>query len=610
MTREKHSGSVKEVIREKCVPISALMQLHTQCQLRQLSVAIVLSKEKIWSDVMQYPGPNRGREERDRRFTAGIQNTTSTIPGTRNTSSRVLGQGVPPFPPPFGDVPLAHLPVREFDEQRPALTLNILLRQTGLGIKVRFLVALILIAIIPAILLVLLLGDPTGQEQRTSLGQALQLQADGQANALNQAFATRQQTVSTLAGRPLLSQLVSGTADPALGQVVLQTAQQSDTASLAWCLVRPDGTISASGDPAGRLVGLQLSQIKLVSHPGQLVEFVQSHSRGTSSSGLLLSDDPHIAGGWLALASRVSRSPSSSQGSVLLALFSLQKVTQGLVDTSKSLNGQVSILLDSQNRVIAHAGQLTAGQKAFAPGPQSLQTLPLGQATSTIVKNDPLTGQNDAAIGAAVTALNGHYFLLAPQDTSLAPSSRIFFAGRNTPLLLLAIIVAVVLVATWVALPIVRPIRRATREIGHTTEEVRRLAVDARRIAQDHSLGTAILSGTNRKLSSRRQSIIRDSLLIAQTCDALLPRLQFVQTLVRASTNRQAIEALQVVVQGITQVKETATSTAKSWETDTSLSQLDSAMESAREISEQFLGAGQQLEQDAQQLEVAARTLL
>ena len=166
------------------------------------------------------------------------------------------------------------------------------------------------------------------------------------------------------------------------------------------------------------------------------------------------------------------------------------------------------------------------------------------------------------------------------------------------------------LVATWVALPIVRPIRRATREIGHTTEEVRRLAVDARRIANDHSLGTAILSGANRKLLSRRQTIIRDTLLIAHTCDALLPRLQFVQSIVRAAGNRQAFEVLQVVVQGITQMKETATSTATGWERDTSLNQLDTAMESAREISGQFLDAGHQLEQDANQLELAARTLL
>ena len=526
------------------------------------------------------------------------------------TSSEVLSSRATPFPPPPSPSPLDPLPNREFDEQRPALTLQILLRQTGLGIKVRFLVALILIAIIPAIVLVFLLGDPTGQEQNASLGQALQLQAQGQGTALNQAFAARQRTVSTLAARPLFSQVLAGTTDPAFGQTVLQTAQQTDPASIAWFMVNANGTVFATGDSSSRPSVLQLAQTRVVSRPAQLVEFAQTLSRGGPTTAFLLNDDPRIPGGWLAVGSRVSRSPSLAQSGVLLAVFSLHKVTQGLIATSKSVNGQVSLLLDGQNRIIAHAGQLSPGQKAFASGPQSLQTLPLDQALPLLVNDDPLTGQNDAVVGTAVPALNGRYLLLAPKDTLLAPSSRTFFAGRNTPLLLLAIIVAVVLVATWVALPIVRPIRRATREIGNTTEEVRRLAVDARRIAKDHSLGTAILSGTNRKLLSRRQSIIRDTNLIAHTCDAILPRLQFVQSSVQGVASRQVVEALQVATQGIAQVKETATATATSWERDTSLNQLDRAMESAREISEQFLGAGQQLEQDAENLDVAARTLL
>ena len=578
-------------------------------QLRALSNVLVFSQEKRWRETMQYSGPERKGEEQNRRFPTMDRNTPPTFTDTR-IASGVSGYGATPFPRP-SDMPLSEsLFNREFDEQRPALTLHILLRQTGLGIKVRFLVALILIAIIPAIVLVLLLGDPTGQEQRATLGQALQLQAQGQVTALNQAFASRQQTVATLARKPLLSQIVSGTADPMPGQTVLQTAQQSDPASIGWFLVNSDGTVLATGDSSSRPAGFQLAQTKAISHPGQLAAFVQALSRGTSSNALLLSDDPHISGGWLALASRVSPSPSLSQGGALLALFSLQKATQGLVDTSKYVNGQVSVLLDVHNRIIAHAGQLAAGQIAFAPAPQSLQTLPLGQTIPMIVQDNPLTGQTNAAVGIDVPAINGRYLLLVPQDTSLVPSSRTFFAGRNTPLLLLAIVVAVVLVATWVALPIVRPIRRATREIGKTTEEVRKLAEDARRIAKDHSLGTAILSGANRKLLSRRQTIIRDENLIAQTCDALLPRLQFLHPLVRSAGNRQAIEAMQVVQQGLAQIKELATSTAISWQRDTSLSQLDSAMESAREISEQFLGAGQQLEQDAEQLEVAARTLL
>ncbi len=58
----------------------------------------------------------------------------------------------------------------DFEENQPGLTLRTLLRQTGLGIKIRFLLALTLTAVFPAIVLVILLGDPSGQEQRAALG--------------------------------------------------------------------------------------------------------------------------------------------------------------------------------------------------------------------------------------------------------------------------------------------------------------------------------------------------------------------------------------------------------------------------------------------------------
>src|SRR6266581_523046 len=72
----------------------------------------------------------------------------------------------------------------DFEANQQRITLQTLLRQTGLGIKIRFLLALTLTAVFPAIVLVILLGDPTGQEQRAGLGQALLLQASAQASAL------------------------------------------------------------------------------------------------------------------------------------------------------------------------------------------------------------------------------------------------------------------------------------------------------------------------------------------------------------------------------------------------------------------------------------------
>src|SRR6266700_206094 len=87
------------------------------------------------------------------------------------------------------------------DIDQSTFTLQMLLRQTGFGIKVRFLFALTLIAIFPAIILVILLGDPFGQELRATVSQSLTTQAQAQAGAIEQAITTRRFAVSHLAER-------------------------------------------------------------------------------------------------------------------------------------------------------------------------------------------------------------------------------------------------------------------------------------------------------------------------------------------------------------------------------------------------------------------------
>jgi hypothetical protein len=495
-------------------------------------------------------------------------------------------------------------------DNQQGLTLQTLLRQTGLGIKVRFLLALTLIALFPALILVSLLGDPFGQEQHAALGQALILQAHAQASAVDQAIAIHQFAVSNLAKRTLLPRFVSGT--PNLGDQVsgmLQTVQQVDPASLAWLLLQSGGKILAAGDTPDHLVGLQLSQSKIVSDPTQLTQLISAVSHGTPGGTPLLSSDKHIPGGWMAMAYPVSQSKTSSSA-VLLAVFSLQKVTQGLITTTSSLDSTTAVLLDQQGRVVVNSGPLARGQQVFAFASPVLRTLLASAATPTLIDNDPLTGRTDIAVSVPVKTLNGHYLLLAPQNTALAPSSRVFFAGRNTPLLILAILVAVVLVATWVALPIVRPIRRATREIGYTTGEVRKLASNARRIAKEHATGTALLSGASKRLGGRRQSIIRDVTAIAHICRTLWPRIQWLQQMVQGSPNKYVLEALQSLQQGVYQINELGIAIISGLESDNFLSQLDGAMESSREISMQFEAAGTELEHDAEQLEIAARTLL
>jgi hypothetical protein len=492
--------------------------------------------------------------------------------------------------------------LEEFENSEQSVPLGTVLRKTGLGIKLRFLLALTLVAVFPAFVLVLLLGDPFGQEQRTALGETAFLQAQSQAIALNQTIAARKLAVSNLAKSSTLLQTTQG-GDPGISHITLMTMQQIDQTSVDWLLIQPQGKIIASADSTRNLEGMQLSQAKIVTDPQQLSQLIQSVSRSGSEGTLLLSDDSHLKGGWIATASRIPQ----GQGEVLLAIFSLEKLTHGLLTVANPLDGEASVLLDQHTRLIADAGSMAQKQKIFVPAPPIFQSLPAKTASSMVVDN-ALTGRKDIVGAADIPALGGRYLVFVPQDVVLVSSTRVFFAGRNTPLLILGILVIVVLVATWVALPIVRPIRRATRAIEQTTDDVRELANDARRIAHEHEIGTTILSGASKRLGSRRQSIIRDGSTIAQLCQASQPRMHWLYQIARG--NQAAIESLQVIQQTFSQIYQLGGSIAGGLQNDATLNQLDGAMESAREISSQFEGAGLQLEHGAEQLETAARSLL
>ncbi|HEX7737518.1 MAG TPA: hypothetical protein VF458_21905 [Ktedonobacteraceae bacterium] len=182
--------------------------------------------------------------------------------------------------------------------------------------------------------------------------------------------------------------------------------------------------------------------------------------------------------------------------------------------------------------------------------------------------------------------------------------------GRNTPLLLLGIFVLVVLVATWIALPIIRPIRRATRVIESTTADVRKLAHNAKIIAEDHTVGTTILSSASKRLSSRRRMLIRNTTQIARTCQDTLPVLQDLHYRLQGTRDPQTLEELKALYQSFQAIHSIASTTADELGKDIFLDQLDQAMVGAREIAQQFEDAGKQLEQETARLELAAQSLI
>lgn len=483
-----------------------------------------------------------------------------------------------------------------FDDQ-PGVTLNDLFHRTGFGIKVRFLLALTLIAILPSIVLVLVLGDPTGNEQQATLGTVLFTQAQAQAQAINQTLAERQTRVTSLAQAGQAEQVS-----------VLKAAQISDQASLAWLVINSNGFIFAAGDQRQTPANSTLASAHLVANPSALLQFVQSAATATDTSSQMpdLGTTATSKQIWIAFAAPIP----TGQGRVLLAIFALPKLLNNLIAQPGKIKGSTGILLDQNEQVAAEAGTLAPGRKILETAPISIAGLPSNITTPTTIAADPLTGRTDLALGINVPALSGQYIVLVDHNTTLIASNRYLFTGRNTPLLLLGIFVMVVLVATWIALPIVRPIRRATRVIETTTADVRKLARDAKIIAEDQMMGTTILTGASKRLSSRRLTLIRDTTLIARVCQEALPRLQLIRHRLQETRDVQALEELGVLYQGLQQIHSTAAAIADELGQDTSLGQLDKAMVGAREIAKQFEATGKQLEAETEHLETAARSLI
>ena len=183
-----------------------------------------------------------------------------------------------------------------------------------------------------------------------------------------------------------------------------------------------------------------------------------------------------------------------------------------------------------------------------------------------------------------------------------------FLSGRNALLFLLAIFVAIILVATWAALPVLRPIRRATRQIDTTTEEIISLAQQTLSIASQHHIGMSIITGASAKLSRRRQSIIRDCWIIIRSSQGLHTR---VQPLFQAlPQNTQTHLSQQAILQTITEIATLAHAIVTGLENDGSLENLQKATTSAQDFSHYFENASTHMQQEAEQIEEAANSLL
>ncbi len=507
---------------------------------------------------------------------------------------------------------------------QPAVPLGRFGRATGLSLKLRFLLALTLLSLAPAFLLVLLYQ----QANTTSLTQAgqqtLVAAAQADSNAITQELTSRQAYLTRLSQKSVIVQATGASPSAATiqqAETLLNTASLSTGDALAWMVLNGSDQIVAASPTSSEGQSLATATA-ILTDPSLLDKFVQAQRSAPApkpgqsvlavTSGL---DDGLADKVWVATLAFTSPGTPSQSG-VVLAVFSLPAIATMYLSALPTTANSYAALFDSQGTLLGAVGnqklaQQVGQQLSIAPLQNILHSVQAGQGSSEQIYTDPTTGVNEAAAGATLKDLGWVVLVVAPPE-ALAPATTGLLAGRNLPLILLTIIVVTTLVATWVALPIVRPIRRATRDILTSTEDVRLLAEQAKQIAKDQRLGSDILEGAAKGLDMRRRAIGRDASLIANSSTAAATRLaQLAYTINELPESFQAPMQLlsREIYQELQTAHQLASGISSGLESDPVQKRLGNVMEGAAEISQQFDQASQQLEHGASRLERAAETL-
>jgi hypothetical protein len=269
-------------------------------------------------------------------------------------------------------------------------------------------------------------------------------------------------------------------------------------------------------------------------------------------------------------------------------------------------NGTILSVVGNQNLAEQVGQPLT-----LAPLQTAVRDVQSGQSNSMPTYIDPNTGAQETVAGYLNKDL-GMVFLVSAPPGDVAPATTGLLQGRNVPLIFLSIMVVTTLVATWVALPIVRPIRRATREILASTDDVRLLAEQAKQIAKDQRMGTVILEGAAKGLDMRRRAIGRDAGLIVNSATVAATKLSQIASALNEMPDslRGPVHMLtREVYQELETTHQLAAGIASRLERDPVQTRLGNVMEGAAEISLQFDQASQQLQTGATRLEHAAESL-
>jgi hypothetical protein len=518
----------------------------------------------------------------------------------------------------------ANEPPPQLEMAQPVIPLGRFGNATGFNLKLRFLLALTLLSLAPAFLLVLLYQQ-VNQTSLIQVGQqSLIAAAQTDSNVLTQEMASCQAYLSQLAQQNSIAQASQGGASaPTISQAenILSTASLSTKGALAWVVLNGSDQIVAASptDSEGQSLG---SATGIVTNPSGLEKFVQTqraapapHNGQTTLAVADGLDNGSSDKVWIATLAFVSPTAPAHSG-VVLAIFSLPSIVSTYLSAPPFNAHSYVSLYNTNGTLLSVVGNQNLAQQvgqplSLAPLQNAVQDLQTGQSNNMPTYNDPTTGAQEAVAGYLNKNL-GMVFLVAAPPGDLVPATTGLLQGRNVPLIFLSIIVVTTLVATWVALPIVRPIRRATREILASTDDVRLLAEQAKQIAKDQRMGTVILEGAAKGLDMRRRAIARDAGLIVNSASVAATRLSQIASAINEfpESLRGPVHVLsRELYQELQTAHQLASGIASRLERDPVQTRLGNVMEGAAEISQQFDQASQQLQTGATRLEHAAESL-
>ncbi len=499
-------------------------------------------------------------------------------------------------------------------------------RATGLNLKLRFLLALTFLSLAPAFLLVLLIQQTEQQTVRQFDQQALHALAQDNLLSFRQELQRRQTLMDTLTTQGSLVQVSQGNASAGAiqnAQNTLALASQTTGDSIAWLLLNASDHVLAAYPSS--FLGQDLASNTVVSSPLDLEKFVQAGraappaDQGNPPLQLAIGQD-HSASGhdWVALESFFlpKAAPTSA---VLLAVFSLTPALQPYLHTVSSQPTSYTLVVDEQNWIVGGAGDAAIQKQVGSavttvPLMQFVRTLRAsGQTGAGLVEfHDPVTGAQSLVSGAVMEG--GLICLVVTTQDELGTQTSGVLSPRNLPIIFLALTVVAILAAAAVALPIVRPIRGATREITKTRDDVRDLAGKSLEIAKNQRVGTEILTNAAHGLRTRAGAIRRDEELIRDTISRIITgrfnALAPVIGRLPVDAQEEAKQLLSQMYMELQQAQTLAGAIVSSLTQDRALNTLQDAMEGAGEISDQFEQASKRLHEGAARLDRASEALL